>query len=144
MSRPSLEGLAQLTRQLNALASLEEGRALKRAVTAGIQPAFHRAQEIIPVGIQAHRLKNGLLVAPGYAKSQLATRSSINGAKNIASGLLSVLADAYYVLQFVELGTRYMPAEPWISRSLLETRDACEAAFVDSIAASVAKAAATS
>lgn len=139
----TLEGVAQLTRQLEALGSLEDGKALRRAVKAGIKPALIRAQQIIPVGTMPHRLTNKLLVNYGYAKANLRTISTINAAKNIASGILGVRKLAFYALQFVELGTRKMAASPWIRRALLESRDDCEAAFMDSIAASVEKAAKT-
>jgi HK97 gp10 family phage protein len=135
-----LEGVAALTKQLQALGSLEDGRALKRAVKAGIKPALTRAQQIIPVGSQPHRLTNGLLVNYGYAKENLRTIATINDAKNIASGILGVRKLAYYALQFVELGTHKMAAQPWIRRALLESRDDCEAAFKDSIANAVERA----
>jgi HK97 gp10 family phage protein len=140
-TRSSLVGVAELTKQLNQLASLEEGRALKRAVKAGIKPALVRAQELIPVGRVPHRTYKGLLVAPGFAKASLRTISTINGAKNIASGILGVRQQAFYILKFVELGTRFMEAQPWIRRALLESRSDCEEAFRASIAASVEKAA---
>lgn len=139
----SLTGVAALTRQLNALGSLEEGQALRRAVHAGIQPALVRAQSIIPVGTRPHRLRNGQLVNAGYAKSQLRTATTINAAKNIASGILGVTKWAFYALQFIEFGTRYMPAQPWIRRALGESRSDCEEAFRASIADSVEKAART-
>jgi HK97 gp10 family phage protein len=143
MARSSLEGVAALTKQLNALSSLEEGRALRRAVKAGIKPALLRAQEIIPVGTRPHRLTNGLLVNYGYAKAALRTISTINGAKNIASGILGVRKLAFYILQFIQLGTRKTPAQPWIDRALLESRSDCEEAFRASIARAVEKAAKT-
>lgn len=142
-TRSTLEGVAALTKQLNALSSLEEGRALRRAVKAGIKPALIRAQSLIAVGTQPHRLTNGLLVAPGYAKAALRTISTINAAKNIASGILGVRKPAFYALQFLEMGTRKMAAQPWIRRALLEARGECEEAFRDSIARSVERAAKT-
>jgi HK97 gp10 family phage protein len=141
MARPSLNGVAELTKQLNQLGSLEEGQALRRAVKAGIKPALVRAREIIPVGRVPHRTYKGLLVAPGFARQSLRTISTINAAKNIASGLLGVRKEAYYILQFVEFGTRFIPAQPWIRRALLESRSDCEEAFRASIAAAIEKAA---
>ena len=138
-----IEGLALLTKQLNALASLEEGQALKRAVRAGIKQALLRAQQVIPVGHLAHRTYKGLLVAPGFARDSLRIISTINPEKNIASGILGVRKEAFYVVQFIELGTRFYPGEPWIRRALEEARSDCEAEFVASIARSIERAAAT-
>lgn len=153
MSRSSLEGVAALTKQLEALGKLEDGKALRSAVKAGIKPALERAKELIPVGTEIHRLKTsknvhkrgikGMTVGPGFAKAALRTISTINAAKNIASGLLSVRKAAYYAVQFVEFGTRKMAAEPWLRRAFSETRDAQEEAFRASIQASVLKAAKT-
>jgi hypothetical protein len=137
----TLEGVAELTRQLQALGKLEDGLALKRACKAGIKPALLRAQELIAVGTIPFRTYDGLLVAPGFAKLSLRTISTINSAKNVASGILGVRQRAYYATQFLELGTRKMAAQPWLRRSLLETRDACEEAFRANLLKSVLKAA---
>jgi HK97 gp10 family phage protein len=140
--RSTLEGVAALTKQLNELSSLEEGRALRNAVRAGMKPALAQARITAPVGSEPHRLKNGLLVAPGYARGTVRVITTINAAKNIASAIMSTRALAFYEAVFVELGTHKMPAQPWLRRSLLETRAAGEAAFKDSIARAVARAAA--
>jgi HK97 gp10 family phage protein len=144
VSTPSLEGVAQLTRQLQALGKLDDGKALRRAVGAGIKPALRIAQSIIPVGTEPHRTYQGLLVAPGFAKTQLRTITTINAAKNIASGILGVRKAAFYILQYVELGTRFQRAQPWIRRALLEGRDDGEAALRASLQKDVLKAAKTS
>ena len=143
MTRETLEGLAQLTRQLNALSSLEEGKALRLAVRAGIKPAFQRAQETMPVGSEPHRLKNGLLVNAGYAKSTLRIITTINSAKNIASAVMSTRKLAYYEVKWVELGSHKMAAQPWIRRALAETRSQGEEAFKASIGKAIERAAKT-
>jgi HK97 gp10 family phage protein len=149
----TLEGVAALTAQLQALGKLEDGLALKRAVKAGIKPAYDHAVEIIPVGTRLHRslsskrLKaagiHGYTVPPGFAKANLRTLSTVNSAKNVASGLLSVRKAAEYATKYLELGTRKMQAHPWLRRSLLESRDACEEALRANLLKSVLKAART-
>jgi HK97 gp10 family phage protein len=143
-TRSTLEGVAALTRQLEALGKLDDGKALKRAVAAGIQPAKRAAQATIPVGTKPHRLKSGLLVAPGFAKTQIRTRTSINAAKNVASAVLGVTGDAFYAVQFVEMGTIKMRAQPWLRPALAAGRDEGEAALRASLEKDVLKAAATS
>jgi HK97 gp10 family phage protein len=148
-----ISGLAELTRQINALASLEEGKALKRCVKSGINEVLKIARVNIPVAKAAHRLKSnkklrnvgarGQVVAPGFARKSLRTISTINADKNIASGILGVRKAAYYAVQFLEFGTRKMPAQPWLRRSLLEARDAAEAALKRSLQVSIDKAAKT-
>jgi HK97 gp10 family phage protein len=139
----TLEGVAALTRQLQALGKLEDGKALRSAVKAGIAPALKYARTIVPVGTKPFRTYQGLLVNAGFLKTQLRTISTINSAKNIASGILGVRKAGYYGVKFVEFGTRKMSAQPWIRRALLEARAQCEEAFRASIAKSVDKAAKT-
>jgi len=141
-TRSTLEGVAALTKQLNELSSLEEGRALKNACRAGMKPALAQARMTAPVGSEPHRLKNGLLVAPGYSRGTVRVITTINSAKNIASAIMSTRALAFYEAVFVELGTWKMGADPWLRRSLLDTRAAGEAAFRDSIGRAVLRAAA--
>ena len=71
------------------------------------------------------------------------TISTITAEKNVAAGLLSVRKAAYYAVQFLEFGTRKMPAQPWLRRSLIEARDRAEAALRHSLEVSVDKAART-
>lgn len=139
-TRFTLEGVAALTKQLEQLGSLDNGAALKRCVKSGINEAFKVAQQIIPVGTKPHRLQNGLLVNYGYAKSALRTISTINSAKNVASGILGVRKQAFYILQYIELGTRKMRAQPWIRRALNDSRDDAEEALRRSLVVSINKA----
>ena len=146
MGVPTLEGVAALTRQLKELGSLEDGKALRRAVRAGIKPAQKRAISLIPKGTVPHRLYNGLLVAPGYAATAIRSISTINSAKNIASGILGVRKGAYYAVNFITFGifgTRRKAANPWLQNALLDSRNECEEAFRESLRKSVEKAAKT-
>lgn len=149
----TLEGVAQLLRQLDALKRLEDGKALRRSVKSGINEVYKRAHEIIPVGTLIHRTKTtarqrkfeirGYTVPPGFARQSLRTITTINADKNIASGILSVRKAAYYAVKFLEFGTRKMKAQPWIRRALIEARDNAELALRHSLEVSIEKAAKT-
>ena len=139
----TLEGVAALTKRLEALGKLEDGKALRASVRAGINQAYKRAKEIIPVGTVPHRTYTGLLVNSGFAKSQLRSITTINADKTVASGILGVRKQAFYILQYVELGTRKQKAQPWIRRALLESRDDAETALRASLEKAVLKAAKT-
>jgi HK97 gp10 family phage protein len=150
---PTLEGVAALTRQLQALGKLDDGKALKRCVRAGINVARDRWEQTIPVSKEIHRIAirkrlkdlgiKGLAVGPGFAKENIRVIATINSSKDIASGLLGVRKAAYYVLQFVELGTRYQRAQPTLRNALLNSRDGVEEALRGSLIKDVEKAAAT-
>lgn len=142
-TRSSLEGVAALTKQLIALQKLDDGKVLKSAVKAGINEALKKAREYVPVGTVPHRTYQGLLVAPGFAKSQLRTIATINSAKNVASGLLGVRKAAYYILQYVEFGTRFQRAQPFIRRALMDAREDAESKLRGVLQKAVDKAART-
>jgi len=140
VTRSSLEGVAALTKQLISLQKLDDGKALKSAVKAGINEALKKAQEYVPVGIVPHRTYQGLLVAPGFAKTQLRTISTINAAKNIANGILGVRKAGFYILQYVEMGTRFQRPQPFIRRALMDAREDAESKLRASLQKSVDKA----
>jgi HK97 gp10 family phage protein len=142
-TRSTLEGVADLTKQLIALGKLDDGRPLKNACRAAMKPALARAQSYIPKGTEPHRLAAAygkLLVAPGYAAQALRVITTINDQKNIASAVMSVRKAAFYAALFVEMGTRYQRAQPWLRRALFDSRDDAEQAFKNSLARDVLRA----
>lgn len=139
-ARFTLEGVADLTKQLASLGKLGDGKALRACVRAGIGPAFDRAVQLIPVGTEPHRTYRGLLVAPGFAETQVRRATTINSDKNIASAVLTTTKEGYYAVNFVEVGTRYQAAQSWLRRGFAETRDACEEKLRASLANSVDRA----
>lgn len=146
-----LEGVAALTRQLKALGSLDDGKALKRCVNAGIRQALPAAIASCPVGHDLHRLAikkrlkvqgiKGNTVGPGFAKANVRTLSTLDKSKTFADGKLGVRKAAFYVLQYVELGTRFQRAQPWLRNAFTSARDQMEAAIKTSLADDVEKAA---
>jgi HK97 gp10 family phage protein len=142
----NLEGVAQLTRQLIALGKLDDGKPLRTACRNAMKPAYQRALAKIPVGTEPHRLSSTygkLLVAPGYAKQTLKIATTINAQKNVASAVMSVTKPAFYAAIFVELGTRYQQAQPWLRPAFFDARSDAEQAFRSTLAAAVEKAAKT-
>lgn len=145
-TRPTLEGVAALTKQLIALGRLDDGKVLKGAVRAGMAPVLKRAKATIPVGSVWHRLAAAygkLLVNAGFAQSSLRLITTINSEGNVASALLGVKKAAFYILNFVELGTRYQSPQPWIRRALFDTRNEAETGLHSYLESAVLKAAAT-
>jgi HK97 gp10 family phage protein len=114
MSESALEGVNKLMRQLGELGKLEEGKAIRRAVREGIEPALARAKATVPIGSVMHRTYKGRLVAPGFASRNLRLVTSLSRDKQMAAAILGVRNEAYYALLYVEKGTVYMPARPWL------------------------------
>lgn len=142
-TRKGLEGVGQLTRQLDALAALEDGKALRAAVRAGMKPVFSAAQQSIPVGTVAHRTYKGRLVAPGFAKRSLRIVTTLSPDKQKATAIIGVRGEAFYVIQFVEMGTSKMAAQPWLRPSFYNTREEQEAAIAASLRKTIDKLART-
>lgn len=138
-----LEGVAQLTRQLEALGKLEDGKALRTAVRAGIKPAQIRAKQLIPEGVDAHRTYKGRLVAPGFAKRSIRSITTTSKDKQKATALLGVRKEAFYAVNYVERGTSKMAARPWLRPAFQSTAEQQQAAIAESLAKSVLKAAKT-
>ena len=132
-TRKGLEGVAQLTRQLNALQKLEDGKAIRAAVKAGMTPVYKAAQQKIPVGTVAHRTFKGRLVAPGFAKRSLQLVTTLSSDKQKATAIIGVRGEAFYAIQFVEMGTSKMAAQPWLRPAFYDTREEQESAVATSL-----------
>lgn len=94
---------------------------MRSAVRAGIRPAFQRAQQTIPVGLDTHRTYKGRLVAPGFSKRSLRIVTRVSADKTRVSAAIGVRREAFYAVLFTELGTSKMPARPWLRESMRST-----------------------
>lgn len=139
-TRRGLEGVAELSKQLDSLGRLDDGKALRAAVRAGMKPAFKAAQQSIPVGTVAHRTYKGQLVAPGFAKRSLVIVTTLSKDGQKASAILGVKAEAFYAIQFIEMGTSKMAAQPWLRPSFYGTRSEQESALAAALEKAVLKA----
>lgn len=122
-----LDGVAVLKKRLEALDQVAQIKILRSAVRTGIKPAKQRAQELIPVGIDAHRTYKGRLVAPGFAKRSIRTITVVRSDKKAVSALLGVRKEAFYAVTFVEVGTSKMPAKAWLRPAMKGTQSEQEA-----------------
>lgn len=111
---PYLAGARDLYNKLVVLGGLDSGNITRNAVRAGIKAAYTAAQARIPVGDQAFRTYTGRLVGPGFAKRNIRVISVLSKDKTTATAILGVRKEAYYAVQFVELGTSKMAAQPWL------------------------------
>lgn len=119
-----LEGVAELDRLLGLLPKAIQAKVLRKAVRAGIRPAEKRAKATVPVGTQAHRLRKGRIVSPGFAKRSIRVVTKADRTGQRVSAALGVRRDAFYAVQFVERGTSRHPARPWLRKAFDETLQA--------------------
>lgn len=124
-----LRGTRELSRQLAAFGSLVEGRGLRAAVRAGIKPALERARAAAPVRDTSKPGNDGLrkthkgnLVAPGFLSRSVLTRVYVPPSRKSAFAFLGVRQEAYYGLQFLELGTSRISKRPWLVPAFSATR----------------------
>ena len=119
-----LDGVAALTKQLKALASVSEtGAVLKGAVSDAMGKVRDQARQNVPVGRKRHRTYKGRLVSPGFAKRSLRVLARLSKDKTRAYALLGVRSEAFYALQFIELGTSRIPRRPWLVPAFEASKD---------------------
>lgn len=118
-----LEGVAELTAQLNAIGKGFAAKSLRGTVKEALEVAEHKARANMPQGTEPHKTYRGRLVAPGYALTTLHIETSLNKQTGAAVARLGVGREAFYAVQFVELGTAHTPAQPWLRPAFLESED---------------------
>jgi HK97 gp10 family phage protein len=118
-----LEGVKEATAALNELGVKLAARELKGTVKAALEIAEHKARAKMPRGSQPHKTYKGRLVSPGYAVSTLHIETRLDKKRGAAVAFLGVGREAFYEVQFQELGTRFQPAQPWLRPSFVESED---------------------
>ena len=129
----ALQGVAKLVQTLKAIGGLDDGKVLRAAVRAGMQPALASARARIPVSLKAHKVYTGRRVDPGFAKKSLRVITTITPDKTRASALLGTRKEAFYAVQFVELGTSRAAAHPWLRPAFHATSNEQKAAIASEI-----------
>lgn len=131
-TRVTFTGFDDLSAKLAALSSDEQvGKVLRSTVRSAMKQVKKRAEARIPQGIDAHRTYKGRLVAPGFARRSLRVIAKLDKSKHKASAVLGVRAEAFYAVQFVELGTSKQPARPWLRPAFAESNDPAIRAVAD-------------
>lgn len=118
-----LEGVRDATRAITELGAKFAVKELKGTVVAALEEVEHKARARIPRGTEPHRTYRGRLVSPGYAISTLHIETGVNKRTGAVFAALGVGREAFYAVQFQELGTRFHPAQPWLRPSFEESED---------------------
>lgn len=109
----ALEGVAELNRKLLQLADPKENaKVLRQSVGAAMRVVQKEARSRVPQGTIEHKTYKGRLVAPGFASRSLRVVTSAKD--GTATARLGVRAEAFYAVQFIELGTSKIPRAPWL------------------------------
>lgn len=118
-----LEGVRDATAKINELGVKFAAKNLRASVKTALEEAEHRARARIPVGSVAHITYRGRLVSGGFAVSTLHIETRLDKRTGAAVATLGVGREAFYAALFVELGTAYTPAQPWLRPAFEESQD---------------------
>jgi hypothetical protein len=135
-----LEGVAELSKTLGMLGAAVSGRVLRATVKEAMFIVYQKALGRIPIsggvrpsrsGVKyvtatfdtagkprmSHRLSypKGKEVDSGWAQQNLRLKTWVSRDKTVATAMIGVGPEAFYVLQFIELGTSRYPAAPWLT-----------------------------
>lgn len=128
-ARAELIGVAELSRKLAQLGDAKENaKVLKASIRAGLlqarKVARANARAFSPGERETHRLHNGRLVPAGYAAKSLSMSVFVPRQGGKVIGRLGVKSDAFYAVQFFELGTSRIAARPWLVPAFESSQDA--------------------
>lgn len=102
----TVAGLKELHAKLMKLGPAAGGKALRSAATFSTTPVIRKARSRIPAGTKVHKTYRGRYVSPGFARRNVAKGNTLSRDKTTAWASVGVRAEAFYAVQFVELGYR--------------------------------------
>ena len=112
-----VEGLKDLSEKLEKLGQQTGGKALRNAVVAATTPTMREMRMAAPVGKKEHKTYKGRTVSPGFLKRNIKRKSWIDKRWGSVKVILGVSQEAFYGVQFLERGTKYISARPWFVRT---------------------------
>lgn len=128
----SVIGLKDLQKKLRRLGPAVAGKSLRNATSSAMLPALRAAKVRAPVGDKGHRTYKGRYVFPGFLSRSVIRRSRLSRDKTTAWATVGVRAEAFYGVQFVELGwtagkrgaanRRMVPGRPWLEPAFETTQ----------------------
>lgn len=124
-----ISGYRELSAQLLALKGAMAGKVMRSAAVAAMRPALDAAKAAAPQGHPPYgpyatrttpidpypkKTYKGRLVTPGFASRSVAMKARLGRLGNAVRVELGVRAEAFYVVQFIELGTSKIAKRPWL------------------------------
>lgn len=148
-----ISGFRELSGQLKRMGAANGGKALRNAAMRAMLPAQQAAKANAPVGSPPYsypdrapvdpyprRTYKGRLVTPGFASRSVRRKSLISADRRYVTVLLGVDQEAFYAVNFVELGTSRTPAQPWLEPSFRSSLPAVDTRFQRFLKANIDKA----
>lgn len=127
MTDRRIEGMRELSAQLATLGGKVGLKALRAATRNAATPIVRAARLRVPVGTRAHRSYKGNLLTPGYARRSIKKTVRRRGrGRTVAIVDVGVRPEAFYAVQFLEVGTAKMAARAWLVPAFEAARDDVE------------------
>lgn len=117
-----LEGLDALQKQLKQLDPKFQKRAYRNTVRAAMKPVAVTAAATAPVGTEMHKTYKGRWVSPGFLSRSIRQKVTARRDGSAFVSLVGVAPEAFYGVQFLELGTSTIPRRPWLEPSYRANR----------------------
>ena len=131
MSRLETSGFEELAKKFRKLEMKTQSKLVGQVAGFSMTPVVSTAKRNAPVGKVAHKTYEGKLVAPGYAKRSIKKRNFKHRDGGGVSVIVGPAKDAFYLTQFVEIGTVKQRRQDWLLKSYRQTKDQVERRFAD-------------
>lgn len=135
----SLQGGKELSKKLKKLGAKLGITALGKATRKSATPTTTKIRAKAPVGKHPHKTYKGRPVFPGFLKRSIRSRTRKSRRRGAAITSIGVLAEAYYGLQFLDRGTKYIPAKRWFTRTFVSDRSGIETRLIGGLKKEVEK-----
>lgn len=137
-----LEGARELSAKLTKMADPKKAAlALKSSVAKPQQKTARVARanlgRISPGKTLFHRTYKGRIVSQGFAARNVTVRTAINKQKTAAWASLGVRKEAFYAINFFELGTATIGKQPWLVPAFESQRSPALKSMTDDLRKSV-------
>ena len=118
-----VQGVDDFSQLLQSLGSAAFGRSLRSAVTFAANPILKQARKNAVFDghekdDEGHFTYTGKFVRKGFTRKSVKKKVFKSRDGEMAVAKIGVEPEAYYAVQFVELGTSKQPAQPWLRPAL--------------------------
>lgn len=122
-------GVPELNAALKALEPRKQVNAIRNAARAAMRPVKREAEARVPRGSEPHKTYKGRLVAPGFAARNINVSTYASRDRSKIGATVGTKKEAFYVRQFIEIGTRNIAPQPWLRPSYEANRTTMEREF---------------
>jgi len=132
-------GLKELSKKLDKLSELDRGKVIRSGANAAAALVVRKARENVPTGSIPHKTYKGRLVSPGFLSRSIKKTAKLSRDRQSIFVSIGVKSEAFYGLNFVELGTSRQSPRPWLRPALESSKTQAIAIMREKILANIEK-----